>query len=60
MDNMIMLDKRVIGQVIETLKTLDVRGFDSMDKLVGIVMLLEQTMNPPKTENEDDNTNKGE
>ena len=34
----------MIQRVIETLKSLDVRGFDSMDRLVGLVMLFEKML----------------
>ena len=37
----ITLNKDLILQVIKTLKGIDVRGYESMDKLVGLVMLFE-------------------
>ena len=57
---MIIVDGNALQAAISTLKTLDVRGFDSMDKLVGVVMLLSRTLNesrryeePPVEEKED-------
>lgn len=38
----ITLSKDLITRIIITLKQIDVRGYDSMDKLVGIVNLFEQ------------------
>lgn len=35
----------VIFAVIKTLKEIDVRGFDSMNRLVGLVMLFENILN---------------
>ena len=40
----ITLNKDLILQVIKTLKGIDVRGYDSMDKLVGLVMLFENIL----------------
>lgn len=39
---MVMTDTEIIKNVINTLKSLDVRGYDSMDRLVGCVMVLEK------------------
>ena len=39
------LDKETIQRVILTLKQIDVRGFDSMNRLVGLVMLFEDILN---------------
>lgn len=47
MEDIIMIDKKLLISVIATLKKLDVRGFDSMDALVGCVMVLEKALNPP-------------
>lgn len=47
MDDIYMIDKALMRDVIETLKTLDVRGWRSMDALVGCVLALEQGFNPP-------------
>lgn len=40
----ITLSDQLITRIIITLKQLDVRGYDSMDKLVGVVSLLEKIM----------------
>ena len=40
----------VIKSVLVTLKAIDVRGFDSMNRLVGLVMLFEQIMQTPVTQ----------
>ena len=47
--------EELIKSVIETLKGIDVRGYDSMDRLVGLVMLFERILNmpAPTTEEED-------
>lgn len=37
----------LIVRVISTLKEMDVRGFDSMNRLVGLVMLFESILNTP-------------
>lgn len=37
----------IIVQIITTLKDLDVRGFDSMNKLVGLVGYFENLYNSP-------------
>ena len=37
----ITLSKEIIESIIETMKQLDVRGYDSMSKLVGTVTLFE-------------------
>ena len=43
------LNDETIQQIIFTLKGLDVRGFDSMDSLVGLVMLFDKLLkSPPK------------
>ena len=39
-----MIDETVIMRVIATLKEIDVRGFDSMNRLVGLVMLFESVL----------------
>lgn len=38
----ITLSEELIQRIVYTLKQLDVRGYDSMDKLVGTVTLLER------------------
>ena len=40
----ITLSDQLITRIIFTLKQLDVNGYDSMDKLVGVVSLLEKIM----------------
>ncbi len=39
-----MMDENMIMRVIATLKEIDVRGFDSMNRLVGLVMLFENVL----------------
>ena len=46
--------KNAIQRIIGTLKTIDVRGFDSMDKLVGCVIALENLLNDINEEGEND------
>ena len=41
------LNKETIFSIIKTLKELDVRGYDSMNRLVGLVMLFETILNNP-------------
>lgn len=45
---MIMIDKELLGKIIQTLKQLDVRGFESMDMLVGCVSALMSVYNTPE------------
>ena len=60
----LLVDKNMIEGVVTTLKKLKVKGFDSMDRLVGAVMVLEsyldqeapiceeiQEYNPPDEDN---------
>lgn len=47
MDNVFMADKNLMVDVINTLKTIHPLDYDSMDKLVGCVSVLEIAMNPP-------------
>lgn len=50
MENVFMIDKTLMLNIIETLKNLDVRGWKSIDALVGCVLMLEQAMEaPPST-----------
>ncbi len=50
---MIIVDENALHMAISTLKTIDVRGFDSMDKLVGVVMLLTRvTEGAPRVQEE--------
>ena len=48
MDNLFIMDRKLMEAVIRSLKTLDVRGWDSYDTLVGVVNLLEQAMRGPE------------
>lgn len=43
--NFVLADRAMIATVIATLKKIDVRGFESMDKLVGSVILLQDLLN---------------
>lgn len=49
MENLFIMDKGLMRQVIESIKSLNVdcKNFDEADKWVGIILLLEQAMNPP-------------
>lgn len=51
------IDNNTIFSVIKTLKELDVRGYDSMNRLVGLVMLFESILNTPE-EGQDNGINK--
>ena len=42
---MIMIDKELLGKIIQTLKQLNVSGFESMDMLVGCVSALMSVYN---------------
>ena len=44
---MYTISLELIESVILTLKSMDVRGYDSMDRLVGLVMLFERIKNTP-------------
>ena len=44
---MYTISRELIESVILTLKSIDVRGYDSMDRLVGLVMLFERIKNTP-------------
>ena len=41
----VRITPQLIIQIITTLKSLDVRGYESMDKLVGLVILFENMLN---------------
>lgn len=45
------LDANLVAGVVNTLKQIDVRGYESMDRLVGLVMLFENILktNPEET-----------
>ena len=47
----------IIINVVRTLKEIDVRGFDSMNRLVGLVMFFEGILNEPV--NKQDEPEKG-
>lgn len=42
--NFVLADRNMIASVVATLKKIDVRGFESMDRLVGSVILLEDLL----------------
>lgn len=42
------LANETIYSIIRTLKEMDVRGYDSMNRLVGLVMLFESILNEPE------------
>ena len=44
------INRDLILSVIKTLKEMDVRGYDSMNRLVGLVMLFENILNTPPEE----------
>lgn len=46
------LNKDMIFSIIKTLKEMDVRGYDSMNRLVGLVMLFESILNNPPVDEE--------
>ena len=46
--------EELLKSVIATLKGIDVRGYDSMDRLVGLVMLFERILNTPAPIAEED------
>lgn len=62
--NFIVADRGVLVSIIESLKKIDVRGFDSMDRLVGCVCCLQaiakQTPSMPKEPAPKDGTDKEE
>ena len=41
----VRVNAQLIQQIINTLKGIKVRGYDSMDKLVGLVILFENLLN---------------
>lgn len=45
------IDTDTILRVIETLKGIDARGFDSMDRIVGLVKFFEDLLTAPYTGN---------
>ena len=50
------VDNNTIFSIIKTLKEMDVRGYDSMNRLVGLVMLFESILNEPE-KGQDNGTN---
>lgn len=44
------ISEAMLLSVIETLKGIDVRGFDSMNRLVGLVMFFENILKQPPVE----------
>lgn len=50
------IDNNTIFSVIKTLKELDVRGYDSMNRLVGLVMLFETILNEQPEKGQEDGT----
>lgn len=53
------INRDLIFSVIKTLKEMDVRGYDSMNRLVGLVMLFENILNtPPEEKGKSDGTDK--
>lgn len=46
-NNMVLVDRNLLAQVVNSLKTLDVRGWNSIDTLVGCVQVLSQAANQP-------------
>ena len=41
----VRVNAQLIQQIINTLKGIKVRGYDSMDKLVGLVLLFQELLN---------------
>ena len=50
MGDLFIIEKSLMADIIASLKSLDVRGFNSMDTLVGCVILLENALNAPPPE----------
>ena len=48
MDGYVVISKQTVAAVINTLQQLDVRGFQSMDMLVGTVRVLTDALNQPQ------------
>jgi len=44
MDEFVKMRKQELAMMVNTLKRLDVRGFESMDMLVGMVAFLNEAM----------------
>lgn len=60
MENLCIMDKELMRQVINTIKSLkvDCANFNEADKWVGVILLLEQAMNPPAPVEETEETAK--
>lgn len=43
----VLVDRERLASAIEAMKSLDVRGFDSMDTLVALVLFFQQALNAP-------------
>lgn len=50
MENLFMIDKSLMSEIISNLKNLKVDGWESMTALVGCVVLLEKAMDAPEPE----------
>ena len=50
------IDNNTIFSVIKTLKEMDVRGYESMNRLVGLVMLFESILNEQPEKGQEDGT----
>lgn len=48
MDGYVVISKQTVAAMINTLQQLDVRGFQSMDMLVGTVRVLTDALNQPQ------------
>ena len=48
MDGYVVISKQTVAAMINSLQQLDVRGFQSMDMLVGTVRVLMDAMNQPQ------------
>ena len=48
------ISRETIFSIIHTLKEMDVRGYDSMNRLVGLVMLFENVLNAPPVEKKEE------
>ena len=50
----VVVDRGVLAGIIDSLKKLDVRGYDSYDRLVGCVMVLENLKYAPPPEKKEE------
>lgn len=48
MDGYVVISKQTVAAMINSLQQLDVRGFQSMDMLVGTVRVLMDALNQPQ------------